>query len=62
MVKMKNEILAPFKPIFYQRLVNDIYNGQKKNVEDILFNRLSHYHNNIKFSIKISPTKFLEIL
>ena len=29
MVKMKNNVVIPFKPIFYRRFVDDIYSRRK---------------------------------
>ena len=57
---MENEIVIPMKPVFYRRYVDDIYNRRKKNVEDSLFNSLNSYHKNIKLTIEVNPTKFLD--
>ena len=57
---MENDIVIPTKSIFYRRDVDDIYNRRKKNVEDSLFKALNSYHKNIKLTIQINPTKFLD--
>ena len=57
---MENDIVVPTKPIFYRRFVDDIYNRRKKNIEDKLYQSLNSYHKNIKLTIEVSPTKFLD--
>ena len=46
MVKMKNNVVIPFKPIFYCRFVDDIYSRRKLG-DNVLFDRLNSYHPNI---------------
>ena len=60
MIRIENDIVIPLKPIFYRRFVDDIINRCKKNVPDELFLKLNNYHRNIKLTIEISPTKFLD--
>ena len=60
MVTMDNDVVIPLKPICYRRFVDDIINRRKKNVPDELFFKLNNYHRNIKLTIEISPTKFLD--
>ena len=57
---MKNDVFIPLKLIFYRRFVDDIINRGKKNVPDELFSKLNNYHRNIKLTIEISTTKFLD--
>ena len=38
--KMENNIVAPHKPIFYKRYVDDKINRRKKHEEDLLFKKL----------------------
>ena len=57
---MENHIVTPLKPIFYRRFVEDIINRCKQIVPDELFSKLNNYHRNIKLTIEISPTKFLD--
>ena len=60
MIRTENDDVIPMKPIFYRRFVDDIINCCKKNVPDELFFKLNNYHWNIKLTIEISPTKFLD--
>ena len=59
-IRMENDIAIPLKPIFYRRFLDDIINQRKRNVLDELFFKLNSYHWNIKLTIEISPTKFLD--
>ena len=45
--KMEEDIVAPMKPHFYKRYVDDTYIWRKKNEPDILFEKLNSYHPNI---------------
>ena len=47
-------------PVFYRRFVDDIYNRRKKNTEDKCYHSLNNYHKNIKLTIEVSPTTFLD--
>ena len=60
MCKMEDDVVAPIKAIFYKRYVDDTYIRRKKNTKDKLFEKLNTYHDNIKFTIKENPTKFLD--
>ena len=60
MCKMEDDVVAPIKPIFYKRYVDDTYIRRKKNTKDELFEKLNTYHDNIKFMIEENPTKFLD--
>ena len=60
MSKMEIEVVVPLKPKFYRRYVDDIYNRRNKNEFDQVFHALNNYHHNIKLTIEISPTKFLD--
>ena len=59
MCKME-DVVAPLKPIFYKRYVDDTYVRRKKNTTDELFEKLNTYHDNIKLTIEENPTKFLD--
>ena len=59
MCKMEDDVVAPLKPIFYKRYVDDTYVIRKKNTTDELFEKLNTYHDNIKLTIEENPTKFL---
>ena len=58
MVKMENDVVIPSKPIFYRRFVDDIYSRRKLG-DNILFDQLNSYHPNIKLTIKVNLSKFL---
>ena len=58
--KMKEDIVAPMKPLFYKRYVDGIFIRRKKNEPDSLFEKLNSSHTNIKFTIEKNPTKFLD--
>ena len=57
---MENDIVIPTKPVFYRRFVDDIYNRKKKNAEDKLYRSLNNYHKDIKLTIEVSRTNFLD--
>ena len=50
MCKMEDYVVAPIKPIFYKRYVDDTYVRRKKNTKVELFEKLNTYHVNIKVS------------
>ena len=43
----------------YRRFVDDIYSRPKLG-DNIMFDRLSNYHLNIKLTIEVNPSKFLD--
>ena len=59
MVKMENDVVIPSKPIFYHRFVDDIYSRQKLG-DNVLFEQLNSYHQNIKLTIEVNPSTFLD--
>ena len=59
LVKMENDVVISSKPIFYLRFVDEIYSRQKLG-DNVLFNQLNNYHPNIKLTIQINPSKFLD--
>ena len=52
--KMEEDIVAPMKPHFCKRYVDDTYIRRKKNELDSLFKTLNSYHSNKKFTIENS--------
>ena len=60
MCKIKEDIVACGKPMFYKRSVDDTYIRRKKNVNDELFQSLNSYHRNSKLTLEINPRKFLD--
>ena len=59
MVKMENDVVIPSKPIFCHRFVDDIYSRRKLG-DNILFDQLNSYHPNIKLTIEVNLSKFLD--
>ena len=55
---MENDVVIPSKPIFYHRFVYKTY-GRRKLGDNILFDRLNSYHPNIKLTIEVNASKFL---
>ena len=60
MTKLENDVVRPFNPPFYKRFVDDCITKRKRNEHDKLFELINNYHRNIKFTIEIQPTKFLD--
>ena len=60
LVKLEDDILVPFKPMFYRRYVDDMYNRRKFITSDIPFDWSNNYHPQIKPNIDLSPKKFLD--
>ena len=59
-VKMEFDVVKPLKLKLYKRYVDDIYSKQIKNQPDKLFEKLNNYHPNIKLTIEVNPSKFLD--
>ena len=59
MVKMENYAVISSKRIFYRRFVDDIYSRRKLG-DNVLFDQLNSYHPNIKLTIEVNPSTFLE--
>ena len=57
-VKLENDVVTPSKPIFYYGFVDDIYSKWKLG-DNVLFDQLNNYHPNIKLTIEVNPSKFL---
>ena len=60
MCKMKSDVVVPAKLIFYKRYVDDTYMWKKKNDVDKLFEELNSHDENIKRTLEVNPTKFLD--
>ena len=58
-LKMEIDVVRPLKPLLYSRYVDDIYNRCKKDEFDEVFHALNNYHENIKLTTELSPSKFL---
>ena len=56
---MENDVVKPSKPIFYCRVVDEIHSRRKLG-DNILFHRLNNCHTNIKLTIEVNPSKFLD--
>ena len=59
-VKMEFDVVKPLKPKLYKRYVDYIYSKRIKNQPDKLFEKLNNYHPNIKLTIEVNPSKFLD--
>ena len=57
---MEFDVVKPLKPKLYKRYVDDIYSKRIKNQPDKLFEKLNNYHPNIKLTIEVNPSKFLD--
>ena len=57
---METDVVRPFNSIFYRCYVDDIYNRQKIDKKDDLYEALNKYHKNIKLTVEKSPTNFLD--
>ena len=54
------DVARPLKPMFYRWYVDNIYNRCKMDEFDEVFHALNNYHENIKLTIELSPSKFLD--
>ena len=61
MIRTEKDIVTPLKSIFYKLFLDDIHTRREKGIPDKLYERLNNYHPNIKFTIELSPNKFLDI-
>ena len=52
--------MAPSKPLFYKGYVDDTNIRRKKNETDEFYNELNSYHQNIKLTLELDPTKCLD--
>ena len=59
-VKMEFDVAKHLYPKLYKRYVDDIFSKRIKNQLDMLFQKLNNYHPNIKLTIKVNPSKFLD--
>ena len=60
-VKMEFNVVRPLKPKLYKRYVDDIYSKWIKNQPGKSFEKLNNYHPNIKLTIEVNPSKFLDV-
>ncbi|MEO0687352.1 MAG: hypothetical protein AAFY76_20455 [Cyanobacteria bacterium J06649_11] len=47
-------------PLFYKRFVDDIITRRKIGVHDELYEALNKYHQKLKLTIEVNPSKFLD--
>lgn len=59
-VRMKNNVVTPSKPLFYKRYVDDICNCCKRYITDTLFENLYNYHDKINSTCETNLKKFLD--
>ena len=55
---MEDDVVAPVKPLFDKRYVDDTYVRRKKKTKDELFEKLNMLRNNIKRMIEENWAKF----
>ena len=60
MCKMEYDVVVPAKPIFYKRYADDTYVRRKNNDVEKLFEELNSYNEDIKLTLEVNPTKFLD--
>ena len=60
MYKTELDVAFPAKPIFYKRYVNDMYVQRKKNYVDKLFEELNTHNENVKLTLEVNLTNFLD--
>ena len=60
-VKMEYDVVKPLKPKLSKRYVNNIYSKWIKNQLDKPFQKLNNYHQNIKLTIEVNSSKFLDM-
>ena len=60
MLKVEGDEVTPSNPQFYRRYVDDIINRRLIGQPDVLFQRLNEYHDNMKLTIEINPSKYLD--
>ena len=58
--KIELDVVVPAKPIFYKCNVNGTYVWKKKNDVEKLFEELNSHNENIKLTLEVNPTKFLD--
>ena len=58
--KIEEDVVARAKPLFCKRYVEDTYVRKKRNQTDELYNALNSYHQNIKLTLELDPTKFFD--
>ena len=59
MVKMENDVVIPSKTIFYRIFADDIYSRPKLG-DNVLLDRLNSYHTNIKLTMEVNSSMFLD--
>ena len=59
MVKIENDVVIPSKRIFYRRFVDNIYSRQKLG-DNASVDQLNNYDPNIKLTIEVNPSTFLD--
>ena len=57
-LKMEFDVGKPLKPKLCKRYVHDIYIERAINQQDERFKKLNNYHQNIKLTIEVNPSKF----
>ena len=58
---MEFDVVKPLKPKLYKCYIDNIFSKPMKNHSDKLFKKLNNYHPNIKLTIEVNPSKFLDV-
>lgn len=59
-MKMESHVFKPLKPKLQKRYVDDVYSKRIKIQPDKFFIKLNSYHMNVKLTIEVNPSKFLD--
>ena len=60
MTKLELDLVVPHNPQFYKRYIDDMITRRKKNVPDLLLQKMSSYHPKINLTVELNPEKFLD--
>ena len=55
MVRTENEVVTPMKAPFCKHFVDAKYSRRDKSQQDVLFEDLNNFHQNIKLNIEVNP-------
>ena len=60
MTKLEKDVVIPTNPQLYKRYIDDVICRRKKDVPDILLEKMSLYHPKINFTVERNPQMFLD--
>ena len=58
---IEEKVVVPQNPLFYLRYVDDAYFRKKKSKDNVFFNALNSFHENIKLTIEVNFTVLTEM-